>query len=38
MKPIYAGSYQRRGRGRGKIIFTLIVLIQLAAVGAYLYF
>ena len=37
MKPIYAGSYQRRGRGRGKIIFTLIVLVQLAAVGIYLY-
>jgi LysM repeat protein len=37
MKPIYAGSYQRRGRGRGKIIFAIIVVIQLAAVGIYLY-
>ena len=37
MKPIYAGSYQRRGPGRGKIIFALIVVIQLAAVGIYLY-
>jgi LysM repeat protein len=38
MKPIYAGAYQRRGSGKGKVIFILIVLIQLAAVGAYLYF
>jgi LysM repeat protein len=38
MKPIYAGSYQRNGRGKGKVIFTVIVLLQLAAVGAYLYF
>jgi len=37
-KPIYAGSYNNRGRGRGKMIFTIIVLIQLLAVGAYLYF
>jgi lipoprotein-anchoring transpeptidase ErfK/SrfK len=38
MKPIYAGSYQNRGRGRGKVIFAVIVVVQLAAVGAYLYF
>jgi lipoprotein-anchoring transpeptidase ErfK/SrfK len=38
MKPIYAGSYQNRGRGRGKVIFAIIVVVQLAAVGIYLYF
>lgn len=38
MKPIYAGSYQSRGRGRGKVVFAIIVALQLAAVGAYLYF
>ncbi|MCF7818143.1 MAG: L,D-transpeptidase family protein [Kiritimatiellales bacterium] len=37
-KPIYAGSYQNRGRNRGKVVFIVIVLAQLAAVGAYLYF
>jgi LysM repeat protein len=38
MKPIYAGSYQRRGQGKGKVIFIIIILVQLAAVGGYLYF
>ncbi len=37
-KPIYAGSYQNHKRGRGRLIFITIVLVQLAAVGAYLYF
>lgn len=37
MKPIYAGTYSNRKRGRGKVIFTVIVLVQLAAVGVYLY-
>ncbi len=37
-KPIYAGSYNNRGRGRGKMIFTIIVLLQLLGVGAYLYY
>ncbi len=37
-KPIYAGSYNNRDRGRGKIIFTIIILLQLVGVGAYLYF
>ncbi len=37
MKPIYAGTHQVRGRGRGKVIFTIIVLLQLAAVGVYFY-
>jgi len=37
-KPIYAGSYNNRGRGRGKMIFAIIVLLQLLGVGAYLYF
>lgn len=36
-KPIYAGSYQNRGRNRGKMVFFLIVLVHLAAVGIYLY-
>ena len=37
MKPIYAGTYQGRGRKRWKMIFTLIILLQLLGVGVYLY-
>ena len=37
-RPIYAGTYQNRGRGRGKTIFLIIVLVHLLGVGAYLYF
>jgi lipoprotein-anchoring transpeptidase ErfK/SrfK len=37
-KSYYAGSYKNRGRNRGKIIFIIIVLVQLAIVGAYLHF
>ncbi len=37
-KPIYAGSYQNRGRSRGRIIFFIIILLHLLGVGAYLYF
>jgi len=36
MKPIYAGSYQNRGRSRWKVVFFVIVLLQLIAVGVYL--
>jgi lipoprotein-anchoring transpeptidase ErfK/SrfK len=36
MKPIYAGSYQGRGRKKGKMIFTIIIILQLLLVG-YLY-
>ena len=37
MKPIYAGTYSNRKRGRGKFIFIVIVIVQLLAVGGYLY-
>ncbi len=37
-KAYYAGSYKNKGRNRGKIIFIVIVLVQLVIVGAYLYF
>ena len=37
-RPIYAGTYQNRGRSRGKTIFFIIVLVHLLGVGAYLYF
>ncbi|MEN7973812.1 MAG: L,D-transpeptidase family protein [Verrucomicrobiota bacterium] len=37
-KPIYAGSYQNRGRGRAKTIFIIIVLVHLLVIGAYLLF
>lgn len=37
-KPIYAGSYPSRGRGRGKSVFIVVVLLQLAAIAAYLIF
>ena len=36
-KSYYVGSYRRRGGGRRKLIFFLVVLVQLAAVGIYLY-
>ena len=36
-KPIYAGSYQNRGRNRGKVVFIVVIVVQLIAVGAYLY-
>ncbi len=32
-KPYIAGSYQNRGRNRGKIVFFVIVLVQLVIVG-----
>jgi lipoprotein-anchoring transpeptidase ErfK/SrfK len=35
-KPIYAGSYQNRGRGRWKRVFIVIVLVHVAGVGVYL--
>jgi len=35
MKPIYAGSYQRRGRRRIKMVFFIIVLIHIAVFGMY---
>ena len=37
MKPIYAGTYSAHKRNRGKLVFTIIILLQLAGVGAYLY-
>jgi lipoprotein-anchoring transpeptidase ErfK/SrfK len=37
MKPIYAGSYPSRSRGRWKVVFFIVVLLQLIAVGAYLF-
>lgn len=36
MKPIYAGSYQRRGAGRWKTVFVVIVILHVLGVGAYL--
>ena len=36
-KPIYAGSYPNRGRGRWKKVFIIVILLQVALVGAYLY-
>jgi lipoprotein-anchoring transpeptidase ErfK/SrfK len=35
-KPIYAGSYSNRGRGRWKRVFIIIVLVQIALVTVYL--
>ena len=35
-KPIYAGSYNNRGNGRWKTVFTVIVLIQVVIVAVYL--
>jgi len=32
MKPIYAGSHSKRKSGRGKLIFIIVVLLQLVAV------
>ncbi|VGO18760.1 L,D-transpeptidase family protein [Pontiella sulfatireligans] len=37
-KPIYAGTYQNRGRGRWKAVFIFIVLLHLAGLGVYLFF
>jgi len=37
-KSYYVGSYKNRGRQRGKVIFFIVILLQLGAVGAYLYF
>ena len=37
-KPIYAGSYSNRGRGRWKRVFIIIIFIHLAAIAAYLIF
>ncbi len=36
-KPIYAGSYNTRGRGRWKKVFIIVILLQIALVGVYLY-
>ncbi len=36
-KPIYAGSYTNRGRGRWKRVFFIIILIHIVAIGIYLY-
>ena len=38
MKPIYAGTYSGRGRKKGKVIFTVIILLHLLGLGAYLLF
>ncbi len=35
-KPIYAGTYPNRSRGRWKRVFIIIVLIQMAAIAIYL--
>lgn len=35
-KPIYAGSYQKRGRGRVRTVFTIIVLLHVIGIGTYL--
>lgn len=37
MKPIYAGTYQGRGRKRWKMIFTIVILLHLLGLGVYLY-
>lgn len=36
-KPIYAGTYQNRGRSRWKTVFIIIVLIHIAGFGIYKY-
>lgn len=36
-KPIYAGTYSNRGRGRWKRVFIIVILLQIAVVGIYLY-
>lgn len=36
-KPIYAGSYPSRGRGRWKQVFIIVILLQIAIVGVFLY-
>ena len=36
-KPIYAGTYSNRGRGRWKRVFIIIVFIQIVIVGIYLW-
>ncbi len=35
-KPIYAGSYTNRGRGRWKRVFIIVILLQIAIVAAFL--
>ena len=37
-KPIYAGTYQNRGRSRVKTVFAVIVLLHIAGIGGYLLF
>jgi lipoprotein-anchoring transpeptidase ErfK/SrfK len=37
-RPIYAGSYQNHRRSRVKVIFIIIVLVHVFAVGAYMLF
>jgi lipoprotein-anchoring transpeptidase ErfK/SrfK len=37
-RPIYAGSYPNRRRSRVKVIFIIIVLVHVFAVGAYMLF
>ena len=36
-KPIYAGSYSSRGSGKWKRVFVIIILVQIALVGIYLF-
>lgn len=35
-KPIYAGSYPNRNRGRWRTVFIIVILLQIVAVGIYL--
>ena len=36
-KPIYAGTYPSRGRGRWRRVFVIILLLQIVAVGIFFY-
>ncbi|MBN2162124.1 MAG: L,D-transpeptidase family protein [Pontiellaceae bacterium] len=36
-KPIYAGSYSNRGRGRWRRVFIIFLLLQVAVVGVFLF-
>ena len=37
-KSYYVGSYKNRGRQRGKVIFFIVILLQIGGVVAYLHF
>ena len=37
-KPIYAGSYSNRGRGRWKRVFIIILLLHIAGLCVFFYF